>query len=311
MGPKRKTTNAPKGAKPVTKKNIIKTEEDDGDKKAKLGKDIDAKRSEESGFYSFSGKVVSPEKVDKNDDKKGIEFPNVTLNHLLQQKSKNNLQGSLRWKTFLFPPVSKVTTFAKPTHQYFGLDLVDEDKDRTYWTHKASVWQNLFALVNDLARTEEAAPIDSEFEGVLSCPVRAVPNGPNDVKTFRSGKGKYIQYWIMLVPMPADTNYAEYIPKFLRQLQALSKRADIKSAYKTGIAAISEHPVLLNQVSDEGLYWNVLDDVTEKEVISECFHSLSEVLLDFTIKEVVSLTFGVTKDRDTWSDGVKAYAFGN
>ena len=115
----------------------------------------------------------------------------------------------------------------------------------------------------------------------------------------------------MLVPMPAEMNYAKYIPKFLCQLQALSKRADIKSAYKTGIAAISEHPVLLNQVSDEGLYWNVLDDVTEKEVISKCFHSLSEVLLDFTIKEVVSLTFGVTKDRDTWSDGVKAYAFGN
>jgi hypothetical protein len=311
MGPKCKPTIAPKGAKPTKKTNSIKTEDDEGVEKDKSGKVVVTKGIEESGFYCFKGKVSSPELVDKNVNKKGVEFPNITLNQLVQQKSKNNMLGSLWWKTFLFPPVSKVTSFVKPTHQYFGLDLVDEDKDRTYWTHKASVWQDLFALVNDLAKTQQAAPTKPAFEGILSCPVCAIPNGPNEIKTFMSGNHKNIQYWIMLICMPADMGYTEYVPIFLHHLQALSKRADIRSAYKSGVAIFSQHPAMLNQVSDEGQYWNVLQDATEKEVIFQSCPSLSEVLMDSTIKEVVSLTFGVKKDQVTWSDGVKAYAFGN
>ena len=125
------------------------------------------------------------------------------------------------------------------------------------------------------------------------------------------GSQKTIQYWIMLVRMPADMEYTEYVPIFLHHLQALSKRADIRLAYKSGVTIISKFAAMLNQVSDDGQYWNVLCDATEKEVIFQSFHSLSEVLMDATIREVVSRTFGVKKDEDTWSDGIKAYAFGN
>ena len=85
----------------------------------------------------------------------------------------------------------------------------------------------------------------------------------------------------------------------------------MKSAYKSGVSVISEHLAMLNQVSEEGNYWKVLDDAAEKEIMSQSFHCLSEVLLDFTIKEVISQMFGVKKDPDIWNESIKAYAIGN
>ena len=49
----------------------------------------------------------------------------------------------------------------------------------------------------------------------------------------------------------------------------------------------------------------------KKDKVFECKECLSDVLLDFTIKEVVSLMFGVDKDPNKWSDSIKTYAFGN
>ena len=85
----------------------------------------------------------------------------------------------------------------------------------------------------------------------------------------------------------------------------------IRSAYKSGVNAIIQHPGLMSQILEEGSYWNVLDNAVQKEIIFKSTNCLSEVLLDYTIKEVVSLMFGVRKDPNTWSDYVKTYAFGN
>ena len=84
----------------------------------------------------------------------------------------------------------------------------------------------------------------------------------------------------------------------------------IQSAYKSGVAGFTVHPGLMNQLSEDGSYWHVLDYATENDIISEECHCLAEVLLDHTIKEVVSRMFHVKKDQDAWADDVKAYAFG-
>ena len=115
----------------------------------------------------------------------------------------------------------------------------------------------------------------------------------------------------MLVPMPSGNDYSEYIPLFLSKFQALYQKAYIQSAYKSGVVAITQHPGLISQISEEGNYWQILENATKKEVISHSFQSLSEVLLDVTIKEVVSNMFGVEKDPHTWTDAVKFYAFRN
>ena len=85
----------------------------------------------------------------------------------------------------------------------------------------------------------------------------------------------------------------------------------IKSAYKTGVANFSKHEGLMNQISYDGNYWKILDDATENEIMSESFHCLSELILDSPIRDIVSKMFGVKKDPNTWTDDVKAYAFGN
>ena len=100
---------------------------------------------------------------------------------------------------------------------------------------------------------------------------------------------------------------------FLKEFQFIFQQLYIQLAYKSGVAGITAHTALMSQLSEKGDYWNVLDDATEKEVISQSYDSLSEVLMDFTIKEVISTMFDgfLTKDLNTWTDDVKAYAFGN
>jgi len=44
--------------------------------------------------------------------------------------------------------------------------------------------------------------------------------------------------------------------------------------------------------------------------MSQSCNCLSEVLVDSTIKVIVSLMFGVQEDPATWNDSIKAYAFG-
>ena len=64
------------------------------------------------------------------------------------------------------------------------------------------------------------------------------------------------------------------------------------------------------QVSEDGNYWTILNDATQEEVLCHTCGALSDVLTDHFIKEVVSKMLGVVKDPKTWSDAVKAYAFG-
>ena len=145
----------------------------------------------------------------------------------------------------------------------------------------------------------------------MPCGVHAVSNGPNEIKTFRSTSHKSIQHWIMLVPMPSNLDYSEYVPQFLKEFKDLYKMPYIKSAYKSGVAVFSKHEGLMNQISYDGNYWKILDNATEKEIMSESFHCLLKLLLDYPIREIVSKMFGIAKDPNTWTDAVRAYAFGN
>src|SRR5687767_8914777 len=140
------------------------------------------------------------------------------------------------------------------------------------------------------------------FNGILNCAVREKPRGPNEIHSFMSGKGQNIQRWILLVPMPADVDPAEYIPQFLCCFQCLCNKTFIRSAYKSGAEVFTTHHGLLTQISDDGAYWHVIDNASQKDTITKSNNCLSEVILGSVIKDVVCAMFGVTKDPNTWTD---------
>ena len=254
-------------------------------------------------------KTFTPEPTKKEEMNIKNDSPVLELNQLLQRRILINSQGSISWKVYLFPAVHQ-QGWKKITHQYFGLDLVEAETERTFWTHKPNIWQDLFATVKEYAMTGQVEPISSMFDGVLCCPVRAVSKGPNEVQTFLSGKGQKVQHWIMLIPMPIDIDAASYVQEFLSSFQKLCKKQYIRSAYKSAVVQITQHLGFINHISEDGNYWYVIDNAVQKDVIIRSCTCLSEVLLDFTIKEVISLMFGVGKNSDTWTDVVKTYAFG-
>ena len=114
----------------------------------------------------------------------------------------------------------------------------------------------------------------------------------------------------MLVPMPANTDSTRYVKTFLSEFQNLCKDINIRDLYKHGVEGITQHAGLMNQISEDGNYWYLLDNAGLKEVIIKSCACLSEILIDSTIKEVVSLMFGVNKDTSTWIDSINKFASG-
>ena len=94
-----------------------------------------------------------------------------------------------------------------------------------------------------IGRADEISPI---FEGILARPMQANPHGPSETKSFKTAAGKPIQHWIMLVPMPSETTYSQYIPHFLREFQALYQMDVIKSAYKCCVNAYTQNAQMLS-----------------------------------------------------------------
>src|SRR5687767_12509339 len=101
------------------------------------------------------------------------------------------------------------------------------------------------------------------FNDILNCGVRAVPRGPDEIRSFLSGKKQNIQHWVLLVPMPADIDTAEYILCFLCGFQHLCIKPSIRSAYKNFVEAFTHHHGLLTQISDDGTYWHVIDNSSQ------------------------------------------------
>lgn len=318
MPPKRKFQNLLAGTKSAQKKGKKSTDSsasgtcENGETGTnKVGKTKSNKKADNLVYPKVKKEPLSPELVEETKGMNEAESPNMVLNQLLQNKAKLNQFGSICWKVYMFPSLLGLTSVPKNTQQYFGLDLVEGEHKRTYWTHKASVWKDLFELVLDLAKKGDVLPISEQFKGILACPVRANPNGPNETQTFKTAKGQNIQHWIMLVPMPANIDSSEYIPTFIAKFQALCRQLYIRSAYQSGVKVITQHQGLINQISEQGSYWNAINSATGNNIVFQHNTSLSQVLLDQTIKDIVSFMFGVKKDSSTWSDAVRNYAFGN
>lgn len=62
--------------------------------------------------------------------------------------------------------------------------MIEEGSQQTVWTHKASVWQGLFIINQDLAETGDSEAINPMFNGIMAVPVRAVSKGSNETETF-------------------------------------------------------------------------------------------------------------------------------
>lgn len=197
MPPKRKALNCLQDEKIVKKGSQSKMEDSmswknkvDATGEKHAGKNVKCDDKEkERDFGGIEMETVLPELLNEKQNINKAECPPILeLNQLIQKKSKIIFQGSISWKVFLFPSLPKLALIPNKLKQYFGLDLVEDGSERTIWTHKASVWQQLFKSVQDLEKTGHVLHISNKFKGILACPVRAVSNGPNEIESFKSVK---------------------------------------------------------------------------------------------------------------------------
>ena len=144
MTPKHKSQASIKQDQPRKQNQFLKDKNADTDDKD--GQGSKKKEGEQFNFSikqekndSFSKRNINQEHSETDQKCNSMEYASLELNQLLQQKSKMNFYEKVCWKTFVFPKISQIGSFPSTSLTYFGLDLVDEETERTVWTHKASV----------------------------------------------------------------------------------------------------------------------------------------------------------------------------
>ena len=80
--------------------------------------------------------------------------------------------------------------------------------------------------------------------------------------------------------MPIGTSYTQHIQQFLQEFHTFFKMPYIRTAYKSGVSGITTNDAMMNQVSEDGNYWNVLENATCEERTFQSCESLAVVLRD-------------------------------
>ena len=83
----------------------------------------------------------------------------------ISKQSRFSLQGLFNCEIIQFPFLLRINLSTKNAQQYFGLDLVEDGSRKTFWAHKAKVWEILFETVHDFAKNGQCDPINNMFNG--------------------------------------------------------------------------------------------------------------------------------------------------
>ena len=199
-----------------------------------------------------------------------------------------------------------------PQEQVIVIDMHDEPKDATYWTHKPRTWINMFQQ----AKTTNPDMFDEECYLLQSFQFRDVTSGMKNT-------GKFFNYTTSRsnqMSIPVDGLFA-MVPFAWTSVEILDFVTKIGRNMVSGIAREGYHAMFPNAASNfkaniefkDGLYWKTLEAIFEKQCISILkSEALAEVFGDDAIYVIMEQMFEETRPLDEWTDGLRMmYAYKN
>ena len=199
-----------------------------------------------------------------------------------------------------------------PTKQVIVLDIYDELKDATYWTHKPKTWTNMFKTAEEMENTlfdEECYILKSFQFRDLSSKHKHEPK----FYEYTSYKGATLKIpvdgWFAVVPYSWNSSsildFAVTIGKNLMKYHA-------KQAYECYYTSSSDSfKTCINPASGE--YWKTIDGVFQRGNIAIIKkQSLSEIFTNDMVVDIMAEVFEDNRRPEDWDDDARMfYAFGN
>jgi hypothetical protein len=199
-----------------------------------------------------------------------------------------------------------------PTKQVIVLDVKDQSKDATFWTHKPKTWVNMFKTAEDT----DKSLFDGECYLLQSFQFR-------DLNSKHKSEPKFFEYLtnrntkmriaveacFALVPISwTSSNILDFAAKVGKNLM----QSHAKEAYELYFPnASSNFKSAIDSVT--GDYWKTIEAVFKKEnmIIVER-EALSEIFSNDVVLQIMAEVFDDSRKPEDWNDELRMlYAFKN
>jgi hypothetical protein len=198
-----------------------------------------------------------------------------------------------------------------PEKQVVVIDVFDQVKKSTYWTHKPKAWVNVFKT----AEATDATLFDEECYFLQSFQFRDLDSSKKDEPKFyhyKTSRGGAIQIAIeglyALVPISWTTSdIMDFVIKIGKNMM-LSFAKEGYSAYYPASASSFRNDI----DPGTGSYWKTLEAIFNKDNIETVnIEALSEIFCNVTIFDIMAELFQDNETPEHWDDPRLYYAFKN
>jgi hypothetical protein len=201
-----------------------------------------------------------------------------------------------------------------PEEQVIVIDMHEESKNATFWTHKPRKWVSLF----EEAKRINSTTFDDECYKLKAFQFRDVTSGmKNEGKMFhyKTTRGTEMHLPVdglfAMVPFIWTTeNILDFVVKIGRNMLRDIAKQGYKAMFPNAAGNFSEH---IGTDEKKALYWKTLEAVFEKQNISVIkTEALAETLGDDAIYTVMEQLFDETRPMSEWTDPLRVmYAYKN
>jgi hypothetical protein len=255
------------------------------------------------------GQVLAGTKVAQ---KAGNTVRSAFLNSISQ--SAHCLNTVLRVFVIKFDAGNEVLPagYKVPTKQVIALDVFDQTKDSTFWTHKPKTWINMFKT----AEAMDKSLFDGECYLLRSFQFRDLSSKHKaELKFYKYQTNKGITMRIpieacfALVPINwSNSNILDFAVKIGKNLM----KSDAKDAYELYYpTASSNFKASIDSVTGE--YWKTIEAVFRKEnmkIVEK--EALSEIFSNELVLQIMAEVFEDNRKPEDWNDELRMmYAFKN
>ena len=218
----------------------------------------------------------------------------------------------LRLFVMKLEPPKQPKNYRLPTKQVIVLDIFDENKNATYWTHKPKTWINMFHTAEQMENTlfdEECYLLQSFQFRDLSSKHKSEPKFYENTSNRGALMKIPVDAFFALVPYSwTSSNILDFAVKVGKNL--VKKHA--KEAYECYYPSSSE-PFRLCIQPTTGEYWKTIDGIFQRGNISIIQkEALSEIFTNDMVLDIMAEVFEDNQRPEDWDDEPRMfYAFGN
>ena len=176
-----------------------------------------------------------------------------------------------------------------PTCNVIAFDIINLKDQFTLWTHKVSVWKNIFQTDRVQPKEQEGQYIDPFFYNFDTAGVRVSPTN-NDIMIKTTNTAKKIQRWVMYMYVPLDWS-EETVKTEISKLAAMAQDPVIQTQYHLLLQQSFHASIAQDCLPGSGRYWSMLNSAILYNCQFVYYNYLNDMFRNEEINKIIPQMF--------------------